>query len=309
MTDFELGLPVFDNGITKKNTWFLKEGSNVYRILPPAFSFAATGKWAVKYRLHKGVSGSNGRRYFLCPEVFDFENKRIVRRCPECAKIEEMTGIFEKQKAELLAKGKSLEQLAPLAEFLNFKTGHSLENRWHMNVLSQDNKIGHLVVPPKMKAAIDAACRKLMDRGINPIAADGGVWFNLEVSKNPSNFTAEPVTEQTTINGERYDRVKPAPLTAEVRTRMQTEGSDLSHLYAALTIEQVGLIVDSGYDPKVTDDVFGTKSKGNNEKVSSRSSESLSDLSLDTTGAFTTNEGKGPTSLTDEQFKQMFDRK
>ncbi len=112
------------------------------------------------------------------------------------------------------------------------------------------------------------AIAKLRSRDLNPIASEGGVWFNLEVVKQPQVMhTAHVVNESIPVNGEQYERVKPAPLSQEVLDRMPTESFDLGNLFTVLTVEQVKLIVDSNYDPEVVDRVFASPVKNEDSGV------------------------------------------
>src|SRR5678815_2964475 len=93
-------------------------GNNFILVMPPMFSLAEEGKWAVYYTTHWGYSGNHPSdqtktvvRPFRCIEDRDFRSKMVRQACPECdnfrAKEEEAKAL----EAELKKQGLSKDEI------------------------------------------------------------------------------------------------------------------------------------------------------------------------------------------------------
>ena len=66
----KLGQAKYGGEYVKKNNYKLKDGEQVYRILPPMGELAEQGRWSVFYNVHFGYKNSEGKlRPFQSPEV------------------------------------------------------------------------------------------------------------------------------------------------------------------------------------------------------------------------------------------------
>jgi hypothetical protein len=226
----------------------VKEGSNIYRPLPPFGELAESGVWAVKTVTHWGYKSSDGRpRNFQC----------LGKDCPECA-------LRAKVQEELdgAADGSDVAELCE-----KFLYDHNLDIRHNLNVLSQDNKIGLLRLKTKMWQSFGVERQRLKKFGIHPASAEKGVWLNFnKVGKGSSGiFTVSAVNEETFENGSVTSRMKIQPLSSDVIKRMETEAFELNKLVRRLSVEEVNMLVSSvtdlQFDPEIVDSVFNVPVK------------------------------------------------
>lgn len=256
----QIGKPVY--GGNKKKYFKIKEGSNVYRLLPPFGTLAKEGKWAVYERVHWGYKGSNGSRQFVCIQVKDVKTKMIKQACPECNKIADILSTYE-TKFKLLTetKGQSeaeaKEFLKPLSDWL---FTHNCNKKWFVNAINTQGEIGRLEMPHKMFTALQNKIGELLKRKIDPIAVDGGVYFDLQRTgtKGQTTHAVEIVTEEVDVDGEKLQKVKKAPLTQETIEKFKIEAHDLGGMFRQLTYNEIKRLVDSGGDTKVVDEVFAS---------------------------------------------------
>jgi hypothetical protein len=269
MTDtIEIGTPQYGKKPTKNN-WKIKDGDNIYRILPPLGKLAAQGVWAVFDSIHWGFKGTKFSRPFKCIQRKN-KNKMVIVQCPECDKIAEyqlqLKQAQDEKKAEGFSEEKIKEFVKPLSDWLY---NHNLDKKWYVNAVSQDGQIGRLAMPHKMYQALQQKIDKLRNEdGIEPIGADGGVWFVLNRTGkfNQTAFAVDVVMTTEDLGGGRKAKViKPAPLTDELKSRLKAEAFDLSDNSRVLTYDEIKRVVESSYDPEEVDHVFSSPDTSGND--------------------------------------------
>lgn len=252
-----IGKPQY--GGKKKNNFRLQDGDNIYRILPPLGELAETGTWAIYESVHWGYKGSKGFRPFKDIQKKNRKTKMVIQACPECDKIAEKLASLEDTKKRLQAEGRTEDQIKefvkPLTDWL---FSHNLDKKWNVNAMTLDGKIGKLAIPHKMFVQLQLVIEKLVKEGVDPIAVDGGVYFNLVRTGQGRQTThsVSVVEMEEVINGRKMRTYKPAPLTEEVLGRLATEAFDLKNTVASLSYDEILAIVSSGGDPDVVDSVF-----------------------------------------------------
>lgn len=262
MSTVAIGTPSY--GGKKKENSRLKDGDNIYRILPPLGELAAEGVWAVYECLHWGFKGTKGMRPFRCIQKKDFNTKMVKVQCPECDRIAEKLAVVEDTKAKLKADGKSKEfideHVKPLTDWLY---SHNLDKKWYVNALTMDGKITRLAIPHKMYVQLQEKITELVTKkGIDPIAVDGGVWFNLKRTgmgnQTAHSVSVEEETVMAEVNGKKtpLPMIKQAPLTQEIINRLGAEAHDLKNSFRTLSFDDIKRLVTSGGDPEVVDAVF-----------------------------------------------------
>lgn len=259
MSTVAIGTPQY--GAKKKNNFRLKDGSNIYRILPPLGTLAADGIWAVYDSIHWGYKGTKGHKPFKCIQKKDFKTKMVKVQCPECDKIAEYKSRLEDETARLKASGKTKEEidefLKPLADWLY---SHNLDKKWYMNAMDKDGQLGRLAIPHKMYSQLQELITDIVTKkGVDPIAVDGGVWFDfIRSGKGRDTTHRVAIVEQNeVINGRVMSTYKPAPLTQDVLNRLGAEAWDLKNAVRVLNYDEINRIVSSGGDEEVVDGVFG----------------------------------------------------
>ena len=256
-----IGVPTY--GTKKKLNFKLADGENIYRILPPLFSLAAEGVWAVYQSVHWGSKGVKGAKSFQCIQKTDYKTKMVKVQCPECDQIAQKLQSKNNAKEKFKAEGKTELEITDLVKpHTDWLYAHNLNKKWFVNAMTQDGKIGRLAIPHKMYVQLQLAISALVEKGLDPIGVSGGVWFNL-VRTGLGNQTTHSVgvveeSMDVMVEGKkiRVSTKKPAPLTEEVLSRLQAEASDLKEIARKLSYEDISRITNSGYDPEVVDQVF-----------------------------------------------------
>ncbi len=249
--------------------WRVKDGDNVYRVLPPFGKLKDyPNKWCYYEQIIWGFKGTNGKmRPFRSPE--QKQNGKVTLACPAIkwitsmvtAEAEALKALKERKPA--LAKDE-IENLMKVHK--DFTERFKIDKHFTVNVLRQDGQIGRLKLKIKHKQAFEAFCKEMVaKKNINPISATGGLWINFKKTKtgqsrNDIAYTVEAVMETKTIDGEEFSTLKKAPLTDEVIKRMKTEAFELADSYKELTVDQVEQLVFSKGDPKIVDSLWGAPS-------------------------------------------------
>ncbi|MDE2425755.1 MAG: hypothetical protein KGO96_07595 [Elusimicrobia bacterium] len=288
MNEFNIGTPTDDlesKKRIKRNFFNIKEGSNVYRILPPFKDLAQDGIWFQKQVIHWGYEGAGGMpRNFAC----------LGSSCPECVFVEKT-----KKELETVTSEKASVMLK------SFLDEHHLEIVHVMNAMDRDEKIGLLKMKTRLWQDFGRERTELKAFGIHPADAERGVWMNFEKTGQGTTalWKATAVRDSVLDKGEVVSRLKVSPLSKETLTRMQTEAFELNKVVRKLDFEQVqGLVVslvDYQSDPEVVDAVF---SSGRENPIPSASSGSIP------VSNHATNEGRTSASMSDEDFKRIFKR-
>ena len=251
----------------------LKDGDNIFRIIPPLFSQELTGKWALSHAQHFGYPTKSGDKSipnnFYCVEKSKFVSGELVvlQACPEDVLIKEHLEEWDTAKKTLTKQGKSETEIKVATDSLaSFCRTHNRDFKWYLNVKWADGTFGCVKIAGKAKKAIDKRIAELQKRKvpIDPISADQGVWFRVTRTGKYLNteYDAFIVTEEVAVNGQTYERIKAAPLSEADYAMAQEKCRDLTEVgIRRLTLEQVQLLVGSGGDPDVVDAVFKTGEK------------------------------------------------
>jgi hypothetical protein len=247
----------------------LKEGSNVYRILPPMHSMASSGKWKRYQRQHFGWCGENKQkpdkprsRPFVCLEKKDFKTGMILEECEACIEVKNQKNNLDLLLAQLKTSGVTQDQLNLKAGPLRGWVGdHNIDGKYWLLVMNTNNEFGILRIGTKANKELDVAIDKLRAKGINPISANQGVWFDFVRTKTgplPQNVEDKcfVVEEYKTIDGRTFSIEKMAPLNESQLTQALQECPDLNKMFTALTHEQISMLVNSSGDPKTVDEIF-----------------------------------------------------
>jgi hypothetical protein len=70
----------------EKTTYFnLKNGDNIYRIMPAMFSCLEAGHWSVYYAKHFGYTNEEGKSTnYICLRAYDNQTGAMIQDCPFC---------------------------------------------------------------------------------------------------------------------------------------------------------------------------------------------------------------------------------
>jgi len=250
----------------KREYFSLKDGNNIYRILPPLGELADDGVWSVYHKVHFGYKNQEGKmRTFLSSEVRNKE-KMIVTADPALERIQKLESAR--------SKAKEMGNAAMVKKLDEQLFAYSLDKKHYMNAISLDGKIGILKIPHKSKLALDAEMKRLESEGIDPLSAEDGRFFNFNRSgRGLDTIHQVRVHEETvTENGRRIKTEKVHILTDDILSRLEKEASlNLRNLYRVATEEQVRQIVEADMKNDLTqiDDVLGIKARGQEAALTS----------------------------------------
>lgn len=276
----EIGRAVYTQNEFKKRTnsenvnWKLKEGSNIYRILPPFGTLASLGKWSNYEVIHWGygveVDGEKKMRPFRCIQRKNFKTKVVEVECPQCSAADKMFREENSLREKYRSQGKSEEEVRSLLKsFSDWRSLFNTQRSHYVNVLRPDGQLGKLRLSNRAMAALRMEIKNLIDTGeeTDPCGVDRGVWLDFfrQGMDTSSIFKVSAVYETVNVNGRNMKSLKPAPLTPELVERMKTEAFDLGTGYKDLTRDQIQILVDSDGDPETVTSIFGAPVTSNTD--------------------------------------------
>jgi hypothetical protein len=240
-----------------KKNFKIKDGDNIYGILPPMGELADKGKWSMYYRVEWGYKDLAGK---LKP----FQDVRVVNHNSKMVEIESAAHLYREQlavnKESLVALFKagqaSQEQVKEATELAK---QYNLDCKHYVNAITPTGEIGLLKIGHKAKIALDAAIKNLRAQGIEPIGLTG-VFFNINrfIPKNAAGrdmpldttYTITPYSEnvQANINGQLQlvQQRKHYQLDDSIINRLGDEAYELGSLYPVVTAEDVERFVREG---------------------------------------------------------------
>lgn len=248
-------------GFTKRNRFKLKDGDNIYRILPAMGDLAADGVWSVYYNVVFGFKTLEGKhRPFQSPQVAKRAGKgkdAVVTIEVHCA----ATDLVNKLKAEMeeakkAGNSQKAQQLAKIVGDYPTMGVYSLNNDHYLNVVDRQGNVGQLELGHKAKMALDAEITRIRkDEGYDPLSPGNGRFLNLR-RDGKGRDTAVKVTvvkEKINIDGvgtveKDIVHVIDDALAARLLTNkngkwIYKEAADLTKLYKCPTAAEVELIV------------------------------------------------------------------
>lgn len=255
-----------------KKVFKVKDGDNVFRILPPLGNLADAGKWSMYYRVEWGYKNSKGRnKPFLDCRKVNFQTKMVEVESAAHLRREAL----KNQKDAVVAAFKSGEATKDqVQEAIDLVKRYNQDAKHYLNVVSLNGEIGLLKIGHKAKLALDTEISKLREKGVDPLSLDNGRFFNFHRSCPTNNFrdTAYQVTvyqENVQLNGKTYQEEKAHSMDDAFIARLAGEAFELSSMYPALTAQQVERLVTEGVS--AVDEILGNDDDNTSEGASSGS--------------------------------------
>lgn len=284
------GKPKFGSGDFKRTGKPAKgPGNNFIRILPPMFSLADEGTWAVYRTTHWGYAGVSAKdpnrpvvRPFLCIEDKDFRTGIVRQSCPECDLYNRKAEEDKQARAKLKTEGKTDDEMDTILESeKKWLQAHAPERKWYLNVKYKDGTFGDYKINHKThKKGIDNKIKELLaEQEIEALDPETGVWFNI---KRSGNGWDTPDTIE--IEMEAIEPGKPAkgvrtllaPLSDEDWERANKECRDLSTVGGqVLRFEQIRDLTKCSGDPGEVDDIMGARNSDKPRQAAAPVSEEL----------------------------------
>jgi hypothetical protein len=231
--------------------FYLKPGSNLYRILPPVKSLADKNKIAQYWSVIWLKDTRNKSR--PVSSILRKKDGQVVQADPLIEKLEAM-------KAELtsaISRNENQAVLNMLKENLNRVRNNK---GYYLNVLTASNELGVLEIPYTSYQNLDQRLTELWTQGIDAIGvgADKGVFFDFKKLKDERQKTVYPVDVATKAAKDsagnfvmHYIR---SPLSEEEASRLLERAEDLTQLYNSLSFEEMEALAT--LDQRVFDAIF-----------------------------------------------------
>lgn len=236
---------------TKKNRFYLQNGSNIYRLLPPYGSLAQRGAiaqyWAVYW-----LTASNDKKKPV-PSIRQLgKDKKVIVADPLFDKIDALQKSLAAQKASGTTNVAILEALEAKLQNLN------LDKAYYVNVINPAGEIGVLKLRYTAWQGLKERLRELEKDGIDAVNVGSGVYFDfkkLQDDKGKTVYTVD-LHKKTFKNaaGKLQVDIVEAVIDETVLGRMSKEAFDLTTLFRTLTPQEQALAAT--LDPAVLDRLF-----------------------------------------------------
>lgn len=263
------GKPKLDTSGPSTKYFELKEGDNIFRILPPIKSFEELGLWSRYISLHYGFAGTNPvdpsktrQKPFLCIEERDQKTKMVKRVCAACEERKANLEALEKLEAKLENDGSTdevkKEKTSMLKQWLQ---RYNVDRKHYILVMNEAREVGVLKISHDvMKNFLKPRLKKIeQEDGINPIAANEGAWINFVRTGQKIATKIVPDAVYETIQddkGRRLKVIKTAPLDEAIYDKVMAECPDLADIGTQLSEEQIAALVNGSQDPEEVDAIF-----------------------------------------------------
>jgi hypothetical protein len=253
-----------------KLKWFyIKDNvDNIYRVLPPLFSLAESGKYAQWHAIHRGLRGTDGfQKSFVCPEETDRKTRLVTRRCPLCDKAREL----EAQVTLAKDKGASKDQLLKMR--LELIMPVQSERKYYLNVVNQENQIGVLSISSRMFNSLRAECEDQDKKGIDLTGKDGQFMnFKKQTKYKGDKDAVHSAGVYFAQSPDGAYRPVVHSLTTEFIERLRTEATDLPHLFRSISDEEAEALASASATdrPLVLDRVFARQERDTSALESSQ---------------------------------------
>ena len=235
----------------KKNYFYVKQGTQSFRILPPLGNLAKAGVWSKYYEVHFGYKNDEGfMRPFQSCEVKNRTNRQMIEVTDAAAeKVKKLEDQLKQVKERLKSNPTSELRAvaAKLEKLVGFEDGQfSLEKRHYLNAINEKGEIGLLSIKHKEKLALEAARTQIQSKyGLDPIGVDGCF---IEFSKSGKSFeTLISARGAMIVQPDQSEKLNKHTLDQTLIGRLEDEAFELDSLYAAPTQEEIQEIV-AAYD-------------------------------------------------------------
>lgn len=255
------------DGYAKKNRFYLKDGSNLFRVLPPFGSLKNDGiiakYWAVYWlpTTKKNKKGEEINR--PVPSIRQVtKEKKVITPDPLFDKIEGLTKSLEAMK-------KAGNHPAAVIEALEARVGKlRIDKAYYLNVISPAGEIGVLKIRYTAFQGLKDKLRDLEKLQIDPINIGVGVYFDFKKSIDDNKKTVYTVdihqkTSRDPVTGGFKTEIVEAKLDQATLDRMEKEAFDLATLYKTLSPEEQAMAAT--LDPSVIDRIFARPEESEEE--------------------------------------------
>jgi hypothetical protein len=243
---------------TQTKRFNLKEGSNLYRVLPPFGSLSQSGEIA-KYWSVYWLTDSNNRKRAV-PTIFKkAKDGRVIQNDPIKDKLDAMTAMVDQAE-------KNGENPAVVEQMRKKLSDYNLDKAYYLNALSPSGEIGVLKIRYTAYQALLEKLKKLAQDGIDAINAGqgNGVFFDFRKVKDEKNRTSYAVdvgtrTQRDPMSNKVTVEYLSAPIDDVVLGRMESEARDLGAMYQYKSIEEMAVLAT--LDPAAVSRIYARPDK------------------------------------------------
>ena len=245
-------------GFERKKRFYLQDGSNPYRVLPPFGSLSVKNIMA-KYWEVTWVEGSDKKKRPVVSVLKTKSNgkgkpKTILQRDPL---LDKLAALQDSLTAMEQAGGQDAIVAALKEKLWNMR----LDKAFYVNAISPSGEIGVLKLRYTAFQNLKTRLEELEKTGVDAInvGPQNGIVFDFKKTKDDKGKTVYPVdimmsTYRDPNTNKLISEMQQLPIDAQVLARMDKEASDLGTLFKIVTPEEVALIAT--LDPKMVDRVF-----------------------------------------------------
>jgi hypothetical protein len=242
----ELGNPTSGGARKKKNYFYISQGSNVYRILPPMGALAKDGIWSRYYEVHFGYVNKEGfMKPFQSCEVKSRDRKMIEVPCPAKERIkrweDQLVQIKERIKTSPSAELSSAK--AYIEALTGYEGQYNLEKRHYMNAMNDKGEIGLLALKHKEKLALEEALKQI-EAKYQGLKANGIEGCFIEFRKSGKGLdTITQASGHMVLNADQSEKLNRHTVGPDIIPRLKDEAFELDKLYYAPTEEEIQSMV------------------------------------------------------------------
>lgn len=255
-----------------KERFKIKDGDNIYRILPPMGNLADKGVYSKYYRVVWGYKGTDGKlRPFVSPYQKNFQTQMVEVDCAafrRAGKLKENHQALIAKKKELQTSGQQVPQqlLDLIEESKKTMMAFNIDSKHHLNAISRDGKIGLLKLGARAFKALKEVFKTLESQGVDALGVENGRFMNLHRSGRglDTAYAVSELKEQVNVPEiGLVDKAVPHSLDSAIIGRLASEAFELDKLYPTPTSEEVAEIV-AAYErseaegQQVVDRILGT---------------------------------------------------
>lgn len=243
----------------------LKDGDNVFRILPAMGDLADDGRWSVYYAVHYGYKNSKGKVRPFQSSLVKGKNKMIEVPDPALDRLNTLLAQLEKAKAEgNVEMTQRLDKL--VGQGPNSKAQFNLDKKHYMNALDTQGNVVILKLSHKAKLALDAEIKKQRAQGVDPLSDTNGRFLVFHRSGKNRDTIVQVSVLQREIDVPGAGKAKQDvahTIDDALANRLikwkdgkwaYGEAAKLDSLFPKPTAEQIGRIVKEG--PTAVDDIL-----------------------------------------------------
>lgn len=194
--------------------------------------------------------------------------KQVTESCPMCDKFDAKKNEEATLRLQYEREGKSKEDINQLlVPYTSWLKNYNVSSQVYVNAMTPKGEFGLFRMSYTTWTKMKEKMRNLSEKKkIDATALDQGVWFSFTRASNspPVTDDIEVVTETIEKDGEEFQKIKLAPISAELAQRALAECKDLGSLFLRISREQVEMLAAcSGEDPVEIDGILNMPSKLN----------------------------------------------